>query len=607
MMAIAHRRPRVAPTIRTVRFPAPTGGINTVDVGAAMPKLDSVYCYNMLPAEYGLRVRLGYKEWATGLTTSGNPGLPTLSVMPFSGSTGSKLFAATASDIFDCSTSMASPPSVLTFASSSGDAGIGNGTVASTIAGRFLLWCDEENGLHIYTEGTDSWTKVSLGTTQSWAATTSYLVGNKVINNAREYVVTVAGISAGSGGPTGTGTGIADGAAQWNYVGPAASNVIGPSLADQQAGFTGDPAGFVQVCIWKSRVWLVEKDSSRAWYLPTSSIYGTATSFDFGQKMRSGGTLRGLFNWSYDNGFGMDTLLVGISSAGDVVIYQGSDPSQLTSFGVKGSWTVGGVPAGRRIATDYGGELLILSTLGIVPLSKLIQGASDTDASVYATKKIANTFNVLVSTNKTLQGWGLYLHPTDNSLLVTTPTAPGAATTQLAMSMATHGWAQYRDLPINCAGVWDGQLYFGTADGRVCINDGYVDDVLLADTSSFSPVAWSVLTRFDNLKSAGLKRAQMTETVLLSQTPNPTCEATVRYDFNFTEPAPPTGSGLPGDGTWDSATWDTSVWGGDYAESKVRRGAIGIGRDVGVAVRGSAVSRTTLIAIDLHYDMGGLL
>ncbi len=50
-----------------------------------------------------------------------------------------------------------------------------------------------------------------------WIASTAYSVGQKVGNGTKVYVCTVAGTSASSGGPTGTGTGISDGGVTWNF------------------------------------------------------------------------------------------------------------------------------------------------------------------------------------------------------------------------------------------------------------------------------------------------------------------------------------------------------------------------------------------------------
>jgi hypothetical protein len=51
-----------------------------------------------------------------------------------------------------------------------------------------------------------------------WAASTAFSVGDQVTNGGNLYRCTVAGTSAGSGGPSGTGAGIVDGGVTWNFV-----------------------------------------------------------------------------------------------------------------------------------------------------------------------------------------------------------------------------------------------------------------------------------------------------------------------------------------------------------------------------------------------------
>lgn len=54
----------------------------------------------------------------------------------------------------------------------------------------------------------------------AWIANHTYATGDEVSNDTgKVYYCTAGGMSAGSGGPTGTGTGIADNAATWDYVG----------------------------------------------------------------------------------------------------------------------------------------------------------------------------------------------------------------------------------------------------------------------------------------------------------------------------------------------------------------------------------------------------
>lgn len=616
-LASASRAPR-GQTSESGHVPAPVGGINTVDVGSQMPPLDANYLWNLLPAEYGLRSRLGWREWCTGLT--GYADNQVRSVLSFTGNgiSSPRTFACTSSGIWDVTNSSASPTLVQTFTYNGATAGYGSSTVYSTPAGRFLIYCDEENGLFIWSETAAAWNQVAFGATVQWLPNTEYAVGELILNTysvgggfrTDSWSCSVAGTSAASGGPTFAGLepdGVTciDGTVQWSLVGSdLPADVISGTHDDQFIGLSGDPANFVQVTVFKNRLWFVERDTSRAWYLNTNAVYGTATSFDFGAKMRTGGSLRGLFNWSYDGGAGLDTLLVGVSSNGDVVIYQGTDPESAATFGIKGCWSVGAVPYGRRLATENGGDLLIMSNLGVVAASKLVLGNVEPNA-VYATAKISNLFNQLATTLNGLPGWSIHVHPTDNALLVTVPTTGAAATQQLAMSFGTKGWTRYRDLPIFSAGVSNGELYFGTVDGRVCRNVDYMDGITLADPSSYTAIAWSGMTAYRNLGNSRVKQVKSLRPIVLGGQAALSLQATAKYDYDLIEPAAP--SANVATSGFDYDVWDTATWDADYRAVTPVQGAVGMGRDVAIAFRGSSVTRCVFVGCDVVFEQGGFL
>ena len=52
----------------------------------------------------------------------------------------------------------------------------------------------------------------------AWLPSREYDVGDRRTNSGNVYIVTTAGTSAASGGPSGTGTGIADGTVVWAFV-----------------------------------------------------------------------------------------------------------------------------------------------------------------------------------------------------------------------------------------------------------------------------------------------------------------------------------------------------------------------------------------------------
>lgn len=86
------------------------------------------------------------------------------------------------------------------------------------------------------------WTTDELATLIAapiWVASTAYTTGRVRSNAGRMYLSTIAGVSAGSGGPTTTDLDITDGTVQWRYLGDglgvvginATCTVDGPTLA----------------------------------------------------------------------------------------------------------------------------------------------------------------------------------------------------------------------------------------------------------------------------------------------------------------------------------------------------------------------------------------
>jgi hypothetical protein len=537
MPPVSRRRPPAPASVQTYTVPAPIGGLNTVSAGLQLPPSDCVLAFNLIASESGLRARLGYREWITGLTGITDDNVR--SIIPFSGgaSGSGRLFVTTETGIWDATATTATPTQVFSFATQTGRAGYGVSSVFVTTAGYFILYADEVNGLHIYAEAGGAWSAVTQG-----------------------------------GG---------------------ASQIDGIA-----------PSRFVFVAVFKGRVWFVERDSPNAWYLPTGQVFGTASKFPLGGVFRSGGTLVGLWNWTYDGGAGLDDSLVAVSTGGDVAVYQGTDPSSASSFGLRGVWQIGDTPGGRRIGTSLGGDLLLLSRQGLAPMSRLVVGA--TGEMEYATAKIANILNRLMLTKANEITWTVVQNPEDNALMLVIPRAGDTDDLQLVQAQASRGWFPYRGLPMLSAGVWKGQLWFGTEDGRLCLHSGFVDDVRLSD-GSFGPVSWSLITAPTNLDSPRQKRVGMIRPLIIAESAGSSFQAQARYRYDLTELDPVALVIDGGSGTWDTAIWDVDVWGGATLPTQEFRGGVGVGVEVAIALRGSSISRCVLVSTDVMFQAGGYM
>ena len=586
-----------------VHMPAPTGGINAYDPASAMPPSDCLALWNFIPYQYGLRVRSGWREWCTnvgspvdalplGFYDDGSPlmfhiaaplggaivgGWPGISrggvrtLMAFYGKNqaNDRLFAATADGIYDVTQSTDTPTRVYQFpigtyidnhgnsVEPQGAGCISYTSFANVDGAHFIAACDGANGYLIYSENDGAWTKVARAT------------------DAEELI---------------------------GY--PATDGKILPHTAS--GGPAPNPDSFRFVMSWKNRLWFIPEDSSTAYYLPTNEYAGQVNPIYMGSQLRYGGSLVGLWSWTGDGGIGVDDHLVAVSTSGNVIVWKGTDPAFAETFGIAGVWWIGQPPPGRNIATDFGGDLFLLSRLGCLPMSKLVNGVPSTDPNTYVTSKISNLFNTLMTERGHLSGWGVKMHPADNLLVVSIPATPDQPQQQLVMSLATKGWAQQAGIPMMCMESWRGSLYFGTEGGQVCVNDGYTDGAGLDGTGAYA-IDCSILTAYSSMGSARKKRVHMVKPYFSTDGTPPGYRVQARYDFDLAPigvvPSTPT----PPSSAWGTGLWGTAKWGTNTGTESRLKGTTGVGTSVAFVLRMTTKTDTTLVGFDALIDAGGYL
>jgi hypothetical protein len=520
---------------KPIFWPPGQGGINAVDGAANVPPGDALVMTNMIPNQYGVHVRKGYRQHCEAVPLG--DGIKTL--VPFQDDNATTpvnyLFACTSDGIYDVTTPGGVPVKKLDFPVKDDKTGWCSWHHYTTAAGQFVLLCDQTNGYYVYTASTNTWAAGSV-----------------------------------SGGVT-------------------------PGVLDF-------------VTVWKNRVWFVEGSSGRAWYLPVGSISGNATSFDFGNKFKYGGYLKSLWNWTVDGGEGVDDYLVAISSAGDMVVYKGTDPAQASSFNMTGWWYIGKTTQGRRQGDDMGGELLLLTTFGLIQTSKIISGLPATDEGVNMAYKINTRINATLQRGNTVYGWQMVFNPAEQLIFVLTPREVGRPWMQFVYSHTTRAWSQFVGLPMKTAEMFGSKMYFGDENNVVWIYDGYADNVTLTDPEdNATAVEWECLTSFQNLGSPAIfKRVQFMRPQFIGQA-RPTYTILARYDFDLSQPPGSPAYVTPSGGLWNSGIWDTDLWGGGYIVDQPPFGGSGLGRHVALYLRGRSAAETIHVGTDVMFDSGGML
>jgi hypothetical protein len=323
-------------------------------------------------------------------------------------------------------------------------------------------------------------------------------------------------------------------------------------------GITGaDPELFNFIMIWKQRVWFVERDSGRAFFLSKAEEFlGAAVLFNFGDQFRFGGPLVSIHNWTLDGGDGIDDYLVAISGAGDIIIYRGSDPTSSSDFSLVGSWYVGELPLGNRVASEFSGELYILSVQGLLPLSQLLNGSGVEKPETYVTKKIAPYIRRIMDDTINDFGWHIHIHPKQSLLFVNSPPRLSKGQFAFTLYFGTLAWGTTRGLTKSHTANWQGEVFWSDINrNKIFIQQGSVDGVYLDPDLDGLPEAieWDLLTSYTNLDApATFKRVQYIRPMFVGGG-TPTFIVKAAYDFNVLEQttSPPfvnTGQALWGSG-----------------------------------------------------------
>jgi hypothetical protein len=362
--------------------------------------------------------------------------------------------------------------------------------------------------------------------------------------------------------------------------------------------------------VFKGRLWFIEVDTLTAWFLPTDALSGKLTPFYFSGVMPRGGFLFELATWSYDSGAGMDDNLLVRSNVGDVAIYQGTDPEDPVAWALVSTYFVA-PPLGTVSYADLGGDCILLTSAGLVPISKIVSGSAT--ESLYEntlSRNISTTLNRLARSPSFQPNWEILLLAELNALVVSIPTAGNDPARQFIMNIQTGAWGEYR-LQATCFGIYKGIPYFGTSDGRVfqhSITNPGRDDVDFDGTGGV-PIVSDFLTAFSYYgDSATLKHFKLVRPIVQASA-EPIIRVTLALDYQlqdtltFYTPQPPQFD----PSKWDAALWDDGVWGNSFTIYRPWTSVIGLGFCAALRVQLTTIVPTSFVAYEISYENGGAI
>lgn len=585
-------RPNRQSVIATSSVPAPIGGLNARDSIAAMPPTDAVVMVNWFPTPTTLDVRNGSQAWATGI--SGN--VETLFV--YNGLATTKLFAVAGTTFYDCTAQGPATvsPTVGVLSSRWSYTNFG------TPGGQFIVAVDAVGQGQIY-NGT-TWTRWNDGADLVIASITNAGTTATLTTTVPHNLNTGAQITVSGATPApynGTYIITVTGPSTFTYVmlsNPGGNaTVVGTLLYGYPT--TGVPTNQLAfVTAFKGRLYFIQQSTLKVWYLPPASVGGTMTAFDMSSVFKLGGHLVAMQSWNIDTVQGPNDYFAFFSSTGEVVVYNGFDPSQSSTWNLVGNFRIGRPAFGNRFFTKVGSDIYAATVDGLVPLSKaMLTDRSQGDYQVSA--KVDNLIQADVGTYSNNFGWQSFLHPPGNKFILNVPSVTDSVSYQYVCNTITGAWTTFQSWNAFVFDLFGDRLMYGTQGQVIWADTGYTD-LGNAITTDLKPA----------FSSFGLPAQNKQYTMvrpIFSESAAPGIAATLNVDYRDAQPAqsltlPPQANVS----LWNISPWNTSMWSNPGTVNINWQSVAGIGYVASYRMRTITKAQCSLLGIDYGYQSGGI-
>jgi len=355
------------------------------------------------------------------------------------------------------------------------------------------------------------------------------------------------------------------------YNGTAWQQVTGVSAPIAITGI--DTRSLIQVNQYANRLFFVEKNSARVWYLPVNAVGGAALSLDLAPLFSLGGYLMAMTTWTIDNAAGVQEYAIFISSEGEVVMYSGTDPAVAASWVKNGRYVIGR-PVGRRCYVRKASDVILLTSDGFLPMSLAL--VTDRQQNVAISDKIVDLVSADLERYAANFGWQPVYFPSGDKLLVNVPQVAGAMQYQYVMNTITGAWCRFVGWKANCFATLGNGLYFGGNLGAAA-NSAYVGRADYGFSDNGGYIFGTAKTAFNYFGYPGREK-QMTMARPIFRTSG-NMSITLGMDMDFADRFPtatPTFSGNTGT-LWGTGLWGTFPWSSSGNIKKDWQGVVGVG------------------------------
>lgn len=535
-------------TSRTVRYPAPFKGVDARIALATGDQTHCIYAYNLVPSEYGMKVRKGFREYQTGIGS----GFGVRTIIPFDAveqdGLSNKLFATTNEGIFNCTAVGGTPAQALVFADqNTASAGYG---IYLHFTGQdeedLVFYADSINGLFTYDVNADSWAQTA-GIVGPVTEDIRFICVHKnriwLVEENKNYAWYLP-VNA--------------------QAGPAEKFYFGSKFENG-----GNIAGMFS--------WSIDGGAGNDDYLVVVSRAGDVLVYQ-------GNDPETVTDWGLRGSYYIGEVPPG-ASFGTV---HGGDLYLLSIYGLN---SMGDLLQGVDSAALFNSEDTTSPSAKIAEIVKT-RLARTVRSYGWAIRRTPSESGILVSGPE---------EPGRNNIQYFYKSTIAAWAFWRDVPMTSFDTWQGAVL----FGTADNRLCLmdTTADEVKLVPPAPPE-------TNGQPIVFAVLSSYWDLGAPGLyKRVKLIRPDFISRAA-PSVATAARYDYDLNEnvfPITPAPAGTDS-GLWDISLWDTALWGSGAGQNFAPiAGSWGMGRNVAVSMQGETIEELTFIGWDVIHDTGGPL
>lgn len=547
---------RSAPRAQMLSFPAPRSGWIANQNLALNGVADGAWkLTNFFPTANGAELRGGSALYATlGEDTPGY----VLSFMRYKNGALEKFFGATETDIYDIS-SDGDPEEPLEPIVSGLTNGRWNSTQFAATGGVYLIAANGFDSVRVFDSNVffpataDELSQLNFDTKVSDFSIGAVLTGGTSGATAEIVAVHDAGttgyllIKGISSGPFQDDETITDGEG-----GEAIANGADVVVFLGIDGVATNRLSFVWA--YKNRLFFIERDTMNVWYADIDGIGGTLTVFPMGGVFPLGGSLIFGAAWSLDTSGqgGLSEQCVFVTTEGEIAVYQGGNPGDANDWNKVGLYRIG-KPLGPKAWFRSGGDIVILTDIGAIPLSRALTRDYAALPSGAISYPIEDAWNQAVAARRAFP-WSCAIWPDQQMVVIALPTLPNEQPAMFVANATTGAWCDFSNWDGACVEIFQGRLFFGSSNGRVIEAYRTGADRGDAYTGIYVP------TFTDAGQPAGIKSTIMAHPVVLTVY-DVIFDVTMQFDYEVQDLVAPPAAPVNAESIWGEAVWGEAVWG----------------------------------------------